>query len=288
MKFILFIFSLLATFSASAAEVAYVVSEKAIIYSDMELTIPIGYARRGKKIKVGEVARKHGTVLPTVVSGRVAYVKRDDIQLAEELAKDGGTYVTPKVTDHEVLFEEQKFEDNFAENNHVILMSGSMGTGNEWKELAGSQESATLSTIGVGIEHRPELRNYSWAVGLNYISSELEQYAFKSIFIEARFQYSLLRFDWMALDIMAGVAGSGDARLLNSQTAQEARGTLFGYFAGGLVKFFPFSQFGIIGGAEIRKYNVGSIGEIDVGDGTTTQFKGFNGAQLWAGITYKL
>lgn len=288
MRFAVLIFSLFSLLPVLGAEIAYVVSEKAVIYSDMELTIPIGYARRGKKIKVGEVARKHGTVLPTVVSGRVAYVKRDDIQLAEELANDGGTYIAPKVTDHEVLFEEQKFEDDFSENNHVILMTGTMGTGNEWKELAASEESATLSTVGIGIEHRPELRNYSWAVGLNYLSSELEQYMFKSIFIEARFQYSLLRFDWASLDLIAGVAGSGDARLQNSQTGQEARGTLFGYFAGGLVKLFPFSKFGIIGGAEIRKYNVGSIGEIDIGDGTTTSFKGFNGAQIWAGITYKL
>lgn len=288
MKFACLIFFLFSLFPAFGAEIAYVVSEKAVIYSDMELTIPIGYARRGKKIKVGEVARKHGTVLPTVVSGRIAYVKRDDIQLAEELANDGGTYVTPKVTDHEVFFEEQRFEDDFSENNHLILMTASMGTGTEWKELAGSNASTTLSTVGIGIEHRPELRNYSWAVGLNYLSSELEQYLFKSIFIEGRFQYSLMRTDWLSLDLIAGVAGSGDARLQNSQTGQESRGTLFGYFAGGLVKLFPFSQFGIIGGAEVRKYNVGSIGEIEVGDGSTTQFKSFNGAQIWAGLTYKL
>lgn len=288
MKLLLVIFFLLSSPLALAAEVAVVVKEKAILYSDMELTIPIGYIRKGKKIKIGKVARKRGTVLPTVASGRVVYIKSDDVQSVEQLASDNGTYITPKVTDHEVLIEEQKFEDDFSENNHVILLTGNMATGADWKTLADSEENSTISQVGISIEHRPELRKYSWAVGLHYLNSELEAFKFNSIMLEVRLQYSVLRFDWLALDLVAGINGSGDARLQNSQTGQEARGNLYGYSFGGQAKLFPFSQIGVIGGAEIRRYNVGNLGDIELSDGSVTQFKGFNGAQIWAGLTYKL
>ena len=288
MRVFALIFTLMSSAALWSAEIAYVVADKAVIYTDMDLSIAIGYVRKGKKIKVGSVARKHGTVLSTVASGRIVYIKNADVRLEKELLKEDGAYVAPKVSDHEVFIEEQKFEDDFSENNHLILHIGNMGTGSKWKELESTEQSASLSQFGISIEHRPDLRSYSWAIGLNYISSELENYAFKSILIEAKLQYSILKTNFMALDMVAGIAGTGDARLQNSINSTESRGTLFGWIAGGQVKFFPFSQFGIIGGMELRNYSVGSLGEIELANGETTQFKSFNGANIWAGLTYKL
>ena len=53
---------------ALAAQYAHVKTEKAVIYADQELTSPLGYAIRGKKVRVGEVPRKYGTILPILVS----------------------------------------------------------------------------------------------------------------------------------------------------------------------------------------------------------------------------
>tara|TARA_R110000868_G_scaffold38661_6_gene135131 strand:- start:10208 stop:11122 length:915 start_codon:yes stop_codon:yes gene_type:complete len=288
MKILVLIFTLFSASNIWSAEIAYIVSEKAVIYSDMDLSIAIGYVRKGKKIKVGSVTRKHGTVLSTVASGRIVYIKNADVRLEKELLKEDGAYIAPKVSDHEVFIEQQKFEDDFSENNHVILHVGSMGTGSKWKELEETEESTSLSQIGVSIEHRPDLRSYSWAIGLNYLSSELENYAFKSILIEAKLQYSLLKTNFISIDAIAGIAGTGDARLQNSINGTESRGTLFGWIAGGQAKLFPFSQFGIIGGVELRNYSVGSLGEIELANGDTTQFDSFSGANVWVGLTYKL
>lgn len=271
-----------------SADEAYVVVEKAILYSDMEQTIPIGYIRKGKKLKVGKVARKQGTILPTVVSGRVVYVKRADIRLGEELANDNGTYLAPKVSDHEILFEEQKFEDDFSENNHLIVSMGNMAGGDDWNALSQNEQTSDVSIIGVAIEHRPELRKYSWAVGLNYLSAEIDNFTFKSITLEGRFQYSMIRFDLMAIDAVLGLSASGDVRLENAQTDQSVRGTLFGYSAGIQAKLFPFSQFGVIGAAEMNRYKVASLGKFNLEDGTESEFGGFSGAKIWVGVTYKL
>jgi len=288
MKLIFTLLCLVLSSNVLSADLAYIVSDQAIIYSDMDLSVGIGYVKKGKKIKVGEIARKNGTVLSTVVSGRIAYIKKLDVRLAQEISDEGGNYIAPKVTDHEVLFEEQNFEDNFSENNHMVLHMGNMATGSAWQELDPQSSENTISQFGIGFEHRPELRNYSWAVGLNYISAESDNFAFKSLMVEAKFQYSIARFSLVSLDAVFGVIGTGDARLQNSFSSTESRGTMFGYLIGGQAKLFPFSKFGIIGGVEIRKYNVGSIGDVQLEDGSIGAFESFNGANVWAGVTYKI
>lgn len=67
-----------------AAQWATVSSEKAVIYSDQQMTSAIGFVKRGKKIRVGEVARNRGTLLPVVVNEKVAYIKITDLKTAAE------------------------------------------------------------------------------------------------------------------------------------------------------------------------------------------------------------
>lgn len=65
---------------AFAAQWAIVSKDKATIYSDQQMTSEIGYVKRGKKIRVGEVARSRGTLLPVVVNKKIAYIKISDIK----------------------------------------------------------------------------------------------------------------------------------------------------------------------------------------------------------------
>lgn len=67
-----------------AAQLAIVRAEKAIIYSDQKMTSAIGYLSKGKKIQVGEVPRNKAQVLPVIVSGKVAYVRVNDISTETE------------------------------------------------------------------------------------------------------------------------------------------------------------------------------------------------------------
>jgi hypothetical protein len=70
---------------ALASQQAVVASEKAIIYADMKQEHPIGYLPKWKRIKVGDIARNAGQVVPIVISGKVAYIKTDDISVAREM-----------------------------------------------------------------------------------------------------------------------------------------------------------------------------------------------------------
>ncbi len=72
---------------AQAARDAIVNVEKAIIYSDAQRSSPIGFARKGKLVRVGDKEREKGQVVPVVVSGKIGYIAVDDLLFDEELKK---------------------------------------------------------------------------------------------------------------------------------------------------------------------------------------------------------
>lgn len=67
-----------------AAQDAIVTAERAIIYSDQEMTSAIGYIKKGKKISVGDVARNKAQVFPVVVSGKIAFIRVLDVTTERE------------------------------------------------------------------------------------------------------------------------------------------------------------------------------------------------------------
>lgn len=71
--------------NAFGAQWAEVKSEKAVVYSDPEMSSSIGFVSFGKRLRVGSVPKNYGLVLPIIVSNRVGYIKVEDIYTEEEL-----------------------------------------------------------------------------------------------------------------------------------------------------------------------------------------------------------
>jgi hypothetical protein len=67
-----------------ASQDAMVITDRAMIYSDRDMTSPIGYVKRGKKLVVGEIPRNKAQVYPIVVSGKVAYIRVLDVTTEKE------------------------------------------------------------------------------------------------------------------------------------------------------------------------------------------------------------
>lgn len=67
-----------------AAQDAMVMVDRAVIYSDREMTSPIGYVSRGKKLVVGEIPRNKAQVYPIVVSGKLGYIRVIDVTTEKE------------------------------------------------------------------------------------------------------------------------------------------------------------------------------------------------------------
>jgi hypothetical protein len=67
-----------------AKQEAMVAVERAVIYSDIQMTSPVGYVRRGKKITVGDIPRNKAQVYPIIVSGKIAYIRTRDVTTEKE------------------------------------------------------------------------------------------------------------------------------------------------------------------------------------------------------------
>jgi hypothetical protein len=61
-----------------------VLVDRALIYSDQEMTSAIGYVSRGKKLVVGEIPRNRAQVYPIIVSGKIAYIRVLDVTTEKE------------------------------------------------------------------------------------------------------------------------------------------------------------------------------------------------------------
>lgn len=72
-----------------ASQEAMVLADRAVIYSDKEMTSPIGYVSRGKKIKVGDIPRNRAQVYPIAVSGKVAFIRVIDVTTEKESMDSG-------------------------------------------------------------------------------------------------------------------------------------------------------------------------------------------------------
>ena len=67
-----------------AAQDAMVIVDSAIIYADAQMSAPVGFVRKGKKIKVGEIPRNKAQVYPIIVSGKIAYIRVIDVSTEKE------------------------------------------------------------------------------------------------------------------------------------------------------------------------------------------------------------
>lgn len=80
------IFIWLCARTSFAADWAVVQSAKALVFADPEMSSPVGYFKKGQKLRVGEVARNEGRVLPTVFKKRIVYVRVADLETSEDLS----------------------------------------------------------------------------------------------------------------------------------------------------------------------------------------------------------
>ena len=270
-----------------AAQIAIVNVPKAVIFSDQQLTTPIGYISYGKKIKVGEVEKRDGTILPVVVSGRIAYVQIKDLSVQDNLDSAGIT--TPKITQHDVELTFQTDQDKLSENNFFTASIGRAGAGEDWQTYSEEfgEESSAFSVISLQMEHRNPQKTISWGFGLTYFSSSMEDIQAKSLAVEANLYYSLFNFRYISLSAFGGLLFSGDFQVTQGGGEQNANGVLYGYSIGGIARILPHAKFGAFGGVSLRKIKVADLEEIETPSGQQIGIEGLSGVSIFAGISYK-
>lgn len=258
-----------------------------MVYSDADLSSPIGLITTGRKIKIGNQLKKNGTLATVIVSGKVAFMKSSDLEI-----EDYKTHLeSKKLKEHEYFdTEAQEIDDTLKNNNYVSLALHRFRAGDDWDRLATKANDNTgesIQAVVLSYEHRPKTHPYSWSIGLGLYTLSTSELQFRAVTLESMAHYIIYRSHYINLDIGGGLLLSADTRVASKVTQYEARGNMYGYQWGGQVKIMPESRLGGIVGLTFRKIKVVELNDIRLTEnGANESLTSLSGTNLYAGLVY--
>jgi hypothetical protein len=266
-----------------AGQWAQVTATQATVYADKQLTSPIGVIKQGKKIKVGNVVRRYGTILPTVVASKVVYIQVKDIQLEadflkqqeedEDREKDKGKDIGG--FEHKVMNDvTNKLHDNLSENNHLSLIAGQGSSSGDMetfsKNLGQSHPNTTF--VKLAFEHRPQFYRTSWSVGLGYEQAAGTRARVSSNSIDLNIYYALLKTGLLNIEANFGMQVLPQIRIESPDTnPKEVVGSGWGYQLGGRAVLFPHAFLSFFGEIKLMSTKYANFDNIEFSNGSTAQ-----------------
>ncbi|MAZ49697.1 MAG: hypothetical protein CME65_14140 [Halobacteriovoraceae bacterium] len=225
-KFIFFFASFLClNSSVMAAQWAVVTAKKAPVFSDVQMSSVIGFIGQGKRLRVGEVPKNKGRVLPIIVNKKIAYIQVDDIAIS---------------TSKEAIFSATKrIQSKMNEKSDVkkiSLVGGLMYANVAFDDTERNEASYNLAFYDLGI--RGYYRNLGEVSGLRsgfvYTQGEREEEKLSSFYIHI--DYTLPLISTRFYDML--------------------------FFAGGLVS--PYVEYEVDSLFDITGYGLGAHSGIDM------------------------
>jgi hypothetical protein len=246
--------------------------------------------RQGKKIKVGNVSRENETLLPIVISGKIGYIKVNDLIL-KDIDKEEVTERKDILDRYQVNLEEDQ-EDILTENNHFRISMGGMGAGDDWLALsegAGDGQPSALREFLFHLEHRPPFRNFNWGLGIGYYSLSQSTVQLQFLTAETNFYYSPWKTDIIRLDFYGGIIATGDIQVQEASLSSVTSGAGWGYTLGGIARVFTHQRLGLHVGLANKKILVTSLNNIETNSGATDfSITNIGGGELYFGLSYGL
>lgn len=155
-----------------ASQAAIVTAEEAVIYADKQMSAPVGYVRKGKKIRVGSVSRNRAQVYPIVVSGKLAYIRVIDVSTAREISGE-----TNLVTERFRNMTKEKLETNYSFSVFNYATQISLN-----KENDKLKDKDPVNWYGVGVRGGAVISPY-WDLDLlaNVMMADAKQESFRMV-----------------------------------------------------------------------------------------------------------
>jgi hypothetical protein len=285
-KFLVLFFTFIISFQCFAFRFAYTVNSKTLVYADKSLKIPIGYIKAGRKLKVADKSFKRDTIVGIIVAGRVAFIETKDLQFEID-----GNKITdnPKIKEHDVDILFATDEDKLTENNFITLTFSTIDAGSDWdtfNQNLGDENSSDVTSYQVKMEHRSPRHKYGFSFGLSWLTSTSEGADLKTLVANAEYQHRFFQSTMFSIEAYGGLNLSGDIKV-ETRFGEVAKGLLYGYSAGGRIRLFPFSKYGVYGALGVQKLSINSIEELTTNNGITI-LESLGGPQISVGVHYKL
>ncbi len=182
-----------------AARNAVVTVEQAIIWADAQRSAPIGYARRGKVIRVGERELERGSVVSLMVSGRIGYVSVSDIAYDDDRKKAVEPEETKASRFH--LAAKQRYRDELSAGYRLFRSV-------ELEDSERGRPEKTWNFQGAFLKGEVRTKNerLNVAVAFDYLFAESQNEAFRMLTVGLGASWALInhrefkvRFEAMGL-----------------------------------------------------------------------------------------
>lgn len=183
LSFIWVIFFSFYSSKVSASQEAIVTSPRAIIFSDQEMSSPIGFISQGKKIKIGDTARNKAQVYPIVVSGKIAYIRTRDVS-TEMLSLDSGNLTAERFKEAARSGKRSKFVPSYYFFNAII------GRDNQNGQV---KDKDSLLWNGIGLKGEELLKKvYDFQLIMNFMQTTFKDETFRALEIGVGGSYRLI------------------------------------------------------------------------------------------------
>lgn len=217
---------------ASAAQYAIVAAYKAMVYADNQLKVPVGYLKRGTKIKVGERLQNFGTSLPMVYQKRIVYLKALDLSLIDynkNAVSDDPSLKEYQV--HDPSYFDPPIETNWSENNYFLA---SMGRVTHLASQSQSlSENISGNTFKVGVAHRNPFSPFHVQLDFSYSSfmgfEDTLSWAYPQLSLTGI--YRLMNLKLFSVELLVGAGFSGEVAI-KSANGYSYEGSSHEFFAG--------------------------------------------------------
>jgi hypothetical protein len=271
---------------ALAAQWAVVKTNYSIIYAHPDRTSPIGYIQSGKKIRVGDVIKRQGAMLPTLVSGKVAWISAADLILKDE-----------QDTDYHRL-ERQVFNESgiplSSSRTEISIEVGVFQLGPEWSQYGQTANAEAPSPYGTSFHLRGKYwrsaqNPFGFGIGLKYYTASDGLLSFSSLGGMASISFRLMQAAKGTIELDAGLFYSPQTEfsivLLGDELSDT--GTSLGFEFGARGTYYLHPKYHLLGalGINTLKPNITTKNEAITVDLSNSTFTGY---QVYLGVAYLL
>lgn len=272
-------------FAITSAEV---ISQEAIIYSDEELTLPIGIAKYGKVITIGNPNRQLNYV-PVIVSGRMAYIKIADLKIESD-GQTGRQKLNPSKHNIDSILE--GLREKITQNNWFAPTFQKTQTGSNFKNIEnqiGQSDHPMTNEFKATFLHRSDNFKHEWGFSLAYVKISGEQLSltYPEISVQYGKVYSLSRKFYLIPFASAQLGIGSNFEIANNYQIEPSL-----YLLGGALGSKVFYQLGndfgfFFGGNYTYMHIFGGDGLVDQSERPLENLTKLTGLAYFAGIAIK-
>lgn len=243
----------------SASQPAQVIVDRAIIYSDENMSSPLGFVSKGKLVSVGNKRKKNPELLPIIVYGRLAFIEAKNIQLDSETFKSLSLNHGPP-REHNVDLLMSKPEEKLLENNSIFFSLHQFYSGQETKNLTNSLDGSNKDNFvgfNMAIIHRQSNEKYFWGAEYEFSRLSSSNLKFSTYMIGPVWGFTPLKNPLFKLDLTLSMDFSISSEIdINNNYSDKTNGFIWGPQVGARMLFLPYLKYHTFASFGYRSYRV--------------------------------